>query len=267
MPTVLVDELEPEIHRVTLNRPERLNSMTLELVRELGDALDRLGRDPKCRVILLTGAGRGFCSGHDLGEMDEGQAPPDVGRVQAGLAAQRAFANLTAKVRSTPKPIVAAVNGPAAGGGLALALAADTRIGSESAKFNAAFVRLGIAGTDVGVSYLLPKIVGPTAAFEMMLTGRLVDAREAERIGLLLRVVPDATLLDAALDIARGIRRNSPLGVEMTKEVMWANLDAPSLDAAIQLENRTQILCVQTDDHREALRAFLERRDARFGNR
>lgn len=267
MAVVTVDEVEPGIQRVTLNRPATLNSMTLELIEKLSIALDDLGRDRDCRVVILTGAGRGFCSGHDLGQMREGNVPADVGRVQGGLAVQRAFANLTRKVVSCPKPVIAAVNGPAAGGGLALALAADTRVCSESAMFNAAFVRLGIAGTDVGVSYLLPRIVGPTAAFEMMLSGRLVDAREAERIGLVLRVVPAETLLDAAVEIARGIRRNSPFGVEMTKEVMWANLDAPSLEAAIHLENRTQILCTQTEDHREALVSFLEKREPRFRHR
>ncbi len=267
MSNVLVDEVEPGIWRMTLNRPNTLNSMTLELIDELSSALDELGRNRDCRVMILTGAGRGFCSGHDLGDMRHGHGPQDVGLVQAGLAAQRAFAGLTMRVVSTPKPIIAAVNGPAAGGGFALALAADTRLCSESAKFNAAFVRLGIAGTDVGVSYLLPRIVGPTAAFEMMLSGRLVDAREAERIGLVLRVVPDDRLIDAALDVARGIRRNSPFGVEMTKEVMWANLDAPSLEAAIHLENRTQILCTQTEDHHEALASFMDKREPRFRNR
>jgi enoyl-CoA hydratase len=268
MPTVLTDELEPGIALVTLNRPERLNAMTLELVAELGEALARLGADPGTRAIVLTGAGRGFCAGHDLGEMVDGSGEDSpLATVRGGLGVQRAFSDLTVRVRRTPKPVIAAVNGAAAGGGLALALASDTRVCSASARFNAAFVRLGISGADVGVSYLLPRLVGPTAAFEMMLSGRIVDAEEAFRLGLVLRVVPDGEVVDAALDVARGIVRNSPLGVDMTKEVMWANLDAPSIEAAIELENRTQILCTQTRDFGEALSAFVERRDPSFEDR
>jgi enoyl-CoA hydratase len=221
-PPVLTEELESGIQLVTLNRPDKLNAMSLDLVEALGAALDTLGRDRACRVIILTGAGRGFCSGHDLGEMRDGHPGlGGLGTVRGALAVQRAFSALTLKVRRTSKPVIAAVNGPAAGGGLALALAADTRLCAESARFNAAFVRLGIAGTDVGVSYLLPKIVGPTAGFEMMLSGRLVDADEALRIGLVLRVVPDGRVVNAALEIAHAIVANSPLGVEMTKGVMW----------------------------------------------
>jgi enoyl-CoA hydratase len=242
--------------------------MTLELVAELGDAMGRLGADRSVRVIVLTGAGRGFCAGHDLGEMAEGGDHDDhLATVRGGLGVQRAFSDLTVRVRRTPKPVVAAVNGPAAGGGLALALAAATRVCSTSARFNAAFVRLGISGADVGVSYLLPRIIGPTAAFEMMLSGRIVDADEAYRLGLVLRVVPDGDVVAAATEVARGIARNSPLGVDMTKEVMWANLDAPSLEAAIELENRTQILCTQTKDFGEALAAFMERREPSFEDR
>jgi len=265
VPTVLTEELERGIALVTLNRPDKLNSMTLELVAELGDSLETLSDDRSVRAVILTGAGRGFCSGHDLSEMAEGGDDDEhLATVRGGLGVQRAFSDLTVKVRRVPKPVIAAVNGAAAGGGLALALACDTRVCSESARFNAAFVRLGISGADVGVSYLLPRIVGPTVGFEMMLSGRILDAEEARRVGLVLDVVPDGKVVDAALGIARNIVRNSPLGVDMTKEVMWANLDAPSLEAAIELENRTQILCAQTKDFTEALHAFIEKRDPNF---
>jgi enoyl-CoA hydratase len=180
---------------------------------------------------------------------------------------QHMYAALTLRVRSIPQPVIAAVNGPAAGGGLALALASDTRLCAASARFNAAFVRLGLSGCDVGVSYLLPRIVGPTLAFEMMLTGRLIDADEALRAGLVLRVVPDGEVVPAALEIAHQIQANSPFGVRMTKEVMWSNLDAPSLEAAIELEDRTQILCSFTKDQREAISAFIEKRTATFDDR
>ena len=260
MPTVLVERRTPEIALLTLNRPDSLNAMSDELVEELHAALDQLAADDTCRAIVLTGAGRGFCSGHDLAAF-EGEWT-----VQAGMKVQEAFADLTVRVQSVPQPLIAAVNGPAAGGGLALALAADTRVCSESARFNAAFVRIGLSGCDVGVSYLLPRIIGPTVAFEMMLTGRLIDAAEAQRVGLVLEVVPDGQVVDAAVGIAERICANTPFGVRMTKQVMWANLDAPSLQAAIELENRTQILTANTRDHREAIEAFIEKRAATFTN-
>ena len=159
-----------------------------------------------------------------------------------------------------PQPVVAAVNGPAAGGGLALALAADTWVCSASARFNAAFVRIGLSGCDMGVSWLLPRLVGPTLAFEMMLTGRLVGAEEAAARGMVLRAVPDGEVVGAALEIARAICENTPLGVRLTKQTMWANLEAPSLENAIAFENRTQELCVQSEGFREVVTAFTERR-------
>jgi enoyl-CoA hydratase len=271
MDTVRLDRVRDDVALVTLNRPQVLNAETLELVHELQAVLDGIAADSSWRVVVLTGAGRGFCAGHDLSEMPQAStdaAVAQAGRkrsaVQAGMRVQKAFADLTLRVHSLPQPVIAAVNGPAAGGGLALALAADTRVCSTSARFNAAFVRIGLSGCDVGVSYLLPRIVGPTLAFEMMLTGRLVDAEEALRSGLVLAVVPDGQVVAAALDVAEQISANSPFGVRMTKEVMRANLDAPSLAAAIELENRTQILCTRTADQREAIAAFLEKRPAVF---
>jgi enoyl-CoA hydratase len=264
MKTIVLDRPTDGIVVITLNRPKTLNSMTLELVRELHETCDELARDDSCRVVILTGAGRGFCSGHELSDFGEDGNGSGPLAPQTGLKVQEAFAGLTQRVNSLPQAVIAAVNGPAAGGGLALALAADTRVCSESARFNAAFIRLGISGCDVGVSYLLPKIVGPTVAFEMMLTGRLVDAAEALRTGLVLDVVPDGKVVDAALEVADRILANAPFAVRMTKQVMWANLDAPDLHTAIQLENRTQMLCVLTKDHLEAVAAFVERRPARF---
>jgi enoyl-CoA hydratase len=170
-------------------------------------------------------------------------------------------------MRALPQPIVAAVNGPAAGGGLALALASDVRIAAESARFNVAFVKIGLSGCDIGVSWLLPRLIGVSRAWELMLTGRMVDSHEAERTGLVVRVVPDGALMDSALETAELIAGNSPFGVQMTKEVMWSNLETGSLQAAIDLENRTQILTTFTDDMREALAAFLEKRPPGFQNR
>jgi len=263
MNTVLTEEVGDGITVVTLNRPETLNSMTVELVRDLHGLCDTIAADARCRVVILTGAGRGFCSGHDLegfGAVGQGSSIPK------DLQHQEMYAGLIARVNTLPQAVIAAVNGPAAGGGLALALAADTRVCSESARFNAAFIRLGVSGCDVGVSYLLPRIVGPTLAFEMMLSGRLIDAEEAKRTGLVLDVVPDGEVLAAAVSIAHRVIANAPFAVRMTKQVMWRNLDAPSLAAAIELENRTQILCAQTRDMRESVAAFVERRPAAFTN-
>jgi enoyl-CoA hydratase len=269
---LIIETAREGITLITLNRPERLNAESHGLVHELMAALDAIAADRAVRAVVITGAGRGFCAGHDLVEIPGGDGDATGGRsaglsVQDMMAGQRLFADLTVRVRNLPQPVIAAVNGPAAGGGLALALAADTRVCSTSARFNAAFVRIGLSGCDVGVSYLLPRIVGPTLAFEMMLTGRLVDAEEALRTGLVLRVVPDGEVVDAALSIAEAVAANSPFGVEMTKQVMWANLDAPSLEAAIELENRTQILCIHTEDQREAIVAFVEKRPPRFADR
>ena len=264
MATVRRETIEDGIDLVTLDRPSSLNSMNNELIGELHDTLDAIKRDRACRVVILTGAGRGFCAGLDLRGFGDPPDVGDVGRVPAGMTTQQHIADLVPKLRSLRQPVIAAVNGPAAGGGLALALAADVRVAAESARFNVAFVRIGLSGCDIGVSWLLPRLIGASRAFEMLLTGRIVDAEEADRIGLLLKVVPDGMVVDAALETALLIRRNSPVGVWFTKEVMWSNLEIPSLQAGIDLENRNQILASQTDDMREAMAAFLEKRDPRY---
>ncbi len=184
--------------------------------------------------------------------------------METTLATQTHIAALVPKLRSLHQPVIAAVNGAAAGGGLALALASDVRIAAESARFNVAFVRLGISGCDIGVSWLLPRLIGASRAWELMLTGRIIDAAEADRIGLVLRVVPDDALLESALETTRLIAANSPWGIRMTKEVMWSQLEIPSLRAGIDLENRTQVLSSFTGDMAEAVSAFLEKRPARY---
>ncbi|MBS1677309.1 MAG: enoyl-CoA hydratase/isomerase family protein [Actinobacteria bacterium] len=246
----MVEFARPETAVVRLNRPASLNALTRELLEELLVAFDRLQGDPAVRAIVLTGAGRGFSSGHDLADLRREAESGDVARQ---LENQRAFSDLILKINESRLPVIAAVNGPAAGGGLAMALAADTRVCGRSARFNAAFVKLGISGCDVGVSYLLPRIVGPTLAFEMMMSGRLIDADEALHSGLVLRVSPDDQVLEVALEVADAICANRPFAVEMTKELMWANLDAPSLRQAILVEDRTQTLCLQTGDFRRVL--------------
>ena len=251
---------------VTLNRPDSLNAMNHELVAAVHGVLDEVDRDHSCRVVILTGAGRAFCAGLDLKGAGPAPGTDGIGRAQAGMRSQQHIASLYTHMRSVRKPIVAAVNGAAAGGGFAFALASDIRVAAESARFNVAFVKIGLSGCDVGVSYLLPRLIGASKAFELMLTGRFVGAEEAERIGLVSRVVPDGQVVDAALEIADQIVANSPFGVWMTKEVMWSNLEAGSMQAAIDLENRTQILTTFTEDMPEAMRAFLQKREPRFRN-
>jgi enoyl-CoA hydratase len=267
MSSVLIDTVAPGVTRLTLNRPERLNAMSTELVAELHQRLDEVAADHGCRVVILTGAGRGFCAGLDLREGVHVPGTEGEGRVQAGMATQQFIASLIPHLRSLRQPVISAVNGPASGGGLALALGSDIRIASASARFNVAFVRIGLSGCDIGVSWLLPRLIGASRAHELMLTGRIIDAVEAERIGLVGQVVPDDELLDAAMSTAGLIVANSPFGVWMTKEVMWSNLETSSLHAGIDLENRTQILASTTGDMGEAVAAFLEKRSPDFTNR
>ncbi len=266
MDTVQVDQPHEGVTRITLDRPDRLNAMNATLIGELHDVLTVTSADPACRVVVLTGAGRGFCAGIDL--QGYGTAPGSEGldRVGATFATQTHIAALVPRLRSLPQPVIAAVNGPAAGGGLALALASDIRIAASSARFNVAFVRLGLSGCDIGVSWLLPRLIGASRAWELMLTGRIIDAPEADRIGLVLRVVPDEELQRAALDTAELIAANAPWGVRMTKEVMWSQLEVGSLQAGIDLENRTQVLSSMTNDMQEAVAAFLQKRPPRYGS-
>lgn len=260
MDTVQITWPRDEVALVTLDRPAARNAMNAALIADLHEAFDRLHADRRCRVVVLTGAGPSFCAGLDL---KEGAAPPSaagLGRAQAGLAVQQSIAALVPRMRSMRPPIIAAVNGAASGGGLALALASDVRFAATSARFNVAFVRIGLSGCDIGVSWLLPRLVGASRAYELMLTGRFVDAEEALRIGLVLDVVPDGEVVERALVTADQIVANAPFGVQMTKEVMWSQLEVGSLAAGIDLENRTQLLASTTGDVQEAMAAFLEKR-------
>lgn len=251
--TMLVDRRSEEIAVVTLDRPERLNAISTRMFEELHALCARAGADRTLRAIVLTGAGRGFCAGLDLDEAAKlhGISVPEF------LRGQEHGAAAIAALRALRIPVIAAVNGPAAGGGLALALAADVRIAAPEATFTVAFPRLGLTACDVGVSWLLPRIVGFGHASELMLTSRRIDAEEAGRIGLVNRVVPAVELLGAAERVAEEIAANTPFGVQLTKEGLQLNVDAPSLQAAIALENRNQVLASRTEDMAEAIGAFV----------
>ena len=264
--TVLLSYPEPGVALITLNRPDRLNAMTAELVGALHARLDEVADDPSARVIILTGAGRAFCAGLDLTGYGTPAArvDPESGMVGVALATQEEIAGLVVHLRRVPQPVIVAVNGAAAGGGLALVLGSDIRLAATSARFSAAFIKIGVSGCDIGTSWLLPRLIGAGAAHEMMLTGRLVGSEEAARRGLVLEVVDNEALGERALAEARLVMANSPLGVRLTKETMWASLEIGGLAAAIALENHTQILCLNTPAQREAVLAFLEKRPPRW---
>ena len=246
---------------VEMNDPGRYNALTNRMVGDLKDAFASLRHDRDTRVLVLTGGGKGFCSGANMSGGDEPtDASRDRGPVGFIQMAQENLAELVLAIHETPQPVIAAVHGGAVGGGFALSLASDLRVASEDAFFASHFIRVGLSSCDVGTSYMLPRIVGPTLAAELMLTGRRVSATEAERIGLLNRVVPGEQLLDAAVELGAMITANSEYGVYMTKLGLWANLDAPSLRHAMQLENRTQVLGCFTGNMTEAGKAFVEKR-------
>jgi enoyl-CoA hydratase len=254
--TLLVDHPRPGIAVATLNRPDRLNALTFQMFGELAHLAADTAADDRVRVLVLTGAGRGFCAGLDLADA---ATLPDM--TAAGfLQGQEHWSQAITSFRRLPKPVIAAVNGPAAGAGFSLALAADIRIAAPAARFNAAYIKIGLTGGDCGSSWLLPRIVGLGHAYEILLTGRQVEADEAARIGLVNRVVPAGDLLAAALDTAELIAANSPLGVRLTKQMVQVNVDAPSLEAAVELENRNQALAAGTQDMVEAFMAFREKR-------
>ena len=256
-------EAEGALLQVTLNRPQALNAMSGQLVSDLHALLDALHDDTATRVVVLRGAGRAFCAGLDLKQSAGGEVSGGAS-VSAGLRGQRRIAELMIKIHRLPQVFIAAVHGAAAGGGFALALASDIRIAGESARMNAAFIRIGLSACDVGVSYFLPRIVGQSVASELLLTGNFIHAERALASGLVSRVVPDAELDATAREIAQDVLRNSPLGVRLTKECLRYSVDAPCLEAAVAMEDRNQILTAHSPDVVEGVRAFLEKRAPRY---
>jgi enoyl-CoA hydratase/carnithine racemase len=260
---------------VTITRPERRNALSSRTLDELHEMFDAIAAEPAVRVVVLTGEGVGFCAGADM------KASPDdmtdlvtplgalLGRTQGPVArtfmSQELMASLFEKVHRLRQPVIAAVNGAAHGGGFALALACDIRFAAESASFGAVFIKRGVSACDMGTSYHLPRLVGASRSAELLLTGRVFDAAEALDMGLVLDVVPDGTVVDRALVTARQIAANGPLAVWMTKETMWQTVDAPSLRHALDIENRTQIMCTATGELTAAFAAFREGREPEWG--
>ena len=256
-------EREEHLTWLTFDRPDALNAMNRTFIREVRDFFWNLSEDRDTRVVVVRGAGRAFCAGLDLKEQGQG-GDPGFGSVQGGLRSQREVSEIVMLMRRAPQAIIAAVHGPACGGGFAMALAADVRIAGESARMNAAFIRLGLSACDIGVSYFLPRIVGASVASELLLTGDFIHADRALATGLVSRVVPDPELESAAREMAGRMLRNSPLALRLTKECLKVTIDAGSLEAAIAVEDRNQILAASSKDFREGVAAFLEKREPVF---
>jgi enoyl-CoA hydratase len=255
------------VRLLTLNRPKRLNAMSWELLHALHAELDAVAEDADCRVLILTGAGPGFCAGADLFELDFDNGNGDRDSPRARMRLQKYIAELILRLRGLEQPVIAAVNGAATGGGFALALGSDVRVISERARFSAAFVKVGLSGCDIGVSWLLPRLIGASRTFELLLSGRVIDAEEAERLGLCTFRVRHGDVVPRAVEVALSILANSPMGVALTKETMWSQLEVASLRAGIDLENRTQVMATYSADHAEAVAAFVEHRAQSFSNR
>jgi enoyl-CoA hydratase/carnithine racemase len=252
--TIAVD-VHQGVHWLTLNRPQSLNAITNQMVADLGDYFGGLFHDRDCRIVVMRGSGRAFCAGLDI-KAHGGQEPPFGG----GFGFQGYLADVYLRMRRCPQPIIALVHGAASGGGFAFALASDIRLAGQSARMNAAFIRLGLSACDMGVSYFLPRVVGLSVASELMMTGRFIDAQRALATGLVSEVVPDDELEALAQSYVDDMLATSPIGLRMTKEGLGLAVDAPSLEAAMAIENRNQLLCAASEDFAEGLRAFREKR-------
>jgi enoyl-CoA hydratase len=261
MPFVLVDKPRPHVTLITLNRPERMNAMAFDVMIPLREQLEKVSLDNDTRVVVLTGAGGAFCSGADL--EDPGTLPNVEGLTVTSIArrALEVLDDVVIALRKMHQPVIAAVGGPAIGGGFCLSLAADIRVASETALFRAAGINNGLTASELGISYLLPRAIGSSRAFEIMLTGRDVDATEAERIGLVSQVVPGDGLLDECYRVAERIIGYSRVGTEITKRMLWSSLDASSLTAHMDHEGIAQLYVrLTTQNFEEAVRARKQKR-------
>ena len=243
---------------LTLNRPQAMNSISLAMVDDLSDYFGRLYDDRETRIVVMRGAGRAFCAGLDI--KDNAGRDPAAVPFGGGFGFQGYLADVYVKMRRCPQPIVSLIHGPACGGGLAFALASDIRIAGTSARMNAAFIRIGLSSCDMGVSYFLPRLVGASLAAELMLTGRFIDATRALATGLVSQVVADDALEAAGQALVDEMLGTSPMGLRMTKEGLARAIDASSLEAAMAIENRNQVICAASADFAEGMRAFIEKR-------
>jgi enoyl-CoA hydratase/carnithine racemase len=259
----LLIEARGQIEIATLNRPARLNALSEGLVDELNDYFGGLAARPAVRVVILRGAGRGFCAGLDIQEDRSSDETP----VLRTLRTQTSIGNIYRKMRACPQPIIALGHGAAAGGGLSLMLAADVRYAAPGFRCNAAYIRIGLGGCDMASSYFLPRLVGASLASEMILTGRFIEAERALSAGLVSEIVAEDELLDRGLALAEEMLATSPWGLRLSKQALNLNIDAQSLDAAMAIEDRQQVILSATEDHKEALAAFLDKRPPAYRER
>jgi enoyl-CoA hydratase len=263
---VLVDSPAPGVRRLTLNRPDQLNAVNADLCEALHHELRAVATDRTCRAAIITGAGRAFCVGLDLN--GPGHAPGSDGtdRARDEMNDQEQLSRLVFSLRQVPQPVIAAINGPVAGWGLALALGCDIRFAASGSVFRVAFINMGLSNCDMGTSWLLPRLIGASRAHELMLTGRRFPAEEALTMGLLADVVDGEALLPRALEAAEQIATLSPWGVRLTKQGMWTALEISSELAAIEYEDRQQTMGIFSQAPDEAVAAFLEKRPAQFAD-
>lgn len=259
-PESLLVEQTGEVLWVTLNRPERLNALSRALIAELYTAFSVLSERRDVRVVILRGAGRAFCSGLDLKERSITGYPDAASHLEG----QRHVSRVVVAMRRCPQPIIALVQGAASGGGMALALASDARVGTTAARMNAAFIRVGLSACDMGVSYFLPRMVGSSVAAQYLLTGRFMEAERARELGLFGCLVEEAALEAEGRALAEDMLRATPLGLKLTKEALNHAIDAQGLEAVIALEDRNQVLCARDENFREGIASFLEKRAPKY---
>ncbi len=261
MSFVLIDKPRPHVTLITLNRPDRMNAMAFDVMIPFREALEEVSVDNQTRVVVITGAGPGFCSGADL--EDSGHVPNIAGltRTTIALRSLELLDDVILALRRMHHPVIGAINGPAIGGGFCLSLATDIRVASQSAYFRAAGINNGLTASELGISYLLPRAIGSSRAFEIMLSGRDVDAEEAQRIGLVSRTVAPESLLETCYELGERIIGYSRVGTELTKRMLWSSLDASSLYAHMDHEGQAQLYVrLTTENFEEAIRARRERR-------
>jgi len=263
-PSTISVETQGAIDILTLDRPAQLNAVSPDMIAELTEYFSGLHDRPETRVVVLRGNGPAFSAGAELGS--DAFAAPGKGRPQRQLKMQQNYSGVIRLMRSCPQPIIGLVQGAACGAGFSFVLACDVRFAAPDARMNAAYIRVGVGGCDMGSGYLLPRLVGLSVSSEYLLTGRFLKAERAKAVGLVSDIVPADDLLTRGMEFASEMLRTSPMGLRMTKQALNMLIDAPSLDAALMMEDRQQVILLETNDHREAVAAFRERRDPTYSD-